>query len=131
MPPNFISINRKWAASLVGLRIEVPNNWWPAFSGQALNAGRIAGVDFNIKTNNNFQLKLDNEPGVYYAMHYDAVVRFADETHRSFSLFCLPSHAIRNPVDSVVEVKTVNDDNDNDNDFVIPPTRKQRTLPKQ
>jgi hypothetical protein len=126
MPHNFIPISRKWAALLVGLCMEVPNYWWPAFSGQALNAGIIAGVDFNIETDNHFQLKLDNEQGVYYAMHYAAIVHFADKMHCSFSSFCLPSHAICNLVDDVVEVETVNDDNDDDNDFVTPPTRNNR-----
>jgi hypothetical protein len=40
--------------------MEVPDNWWPAFSGQALNTGRIAGVDFDIEIENHFQLELDN-----------------------------------------------------------------------
>jgi hypothetical protein len=122
MSCNFIPIHHEWAALLVGLYMEVPNNWWPAFSDQALNAGRIAGVDFNIKTDNRFQFKLDNEQGVYYAMRYVPVVRFADETHHSFSLFCLLSHAICNLVDNDVEVKMVNGDKDNDDDFVTPPT---------
>ncbi len=117
MPRNFFPIDREWAASLVCLRMEVPDNWWPAFSGQALNTGRIAGVDFDIETDNHFQLELDNEQGVYYAMRYDAVVCFADEPHCSFSLFRLPSHAIRDPVDDVVEVETVDDDDDDDDDL--------------
>jgi hypothetical protein len=126
MPHNFFPIDCKWAALLVGLHMEVPNNWWPAFSGQALNTGRISGVDFDIETENHFQLKLDNEQGVDYAMHYDAAVRFVDEMHCSFSLFCLPSHALRNPVDDVVEVKTVDDDDDNDDAIMTPPTHNKR-----
>jgi hypothetical protein len=126
MPCNFFPIDGEWAALLLGLNMEVPVNWWPAFSGQALNTGRIADVDFDIKTENHFQLELDNEQGVYYAMRYDAVVRFADKTHRSFSLIHLSSHAIRNPVDDVVKVEMVDDDDDNDNAFVTPPTRNKR-----
>jgi hypothetical protein len=126
MPRNFFPIDREWVALLVGFCMEVPNNWWPAFSGQAPNTGRIAGVDFDIKTEKHFQLELDNEQGVYYAMHYDAVVCFADKMHHSFSLFLLPSHSICNPVDNVVEVKKVDDDDDDDDDFVTPPTCNKR-----
>jgi hypothetical protein len=131
MPCNFLPINHKRAALLVGLCMEVPNNWWPAFSGQALNTGRIAGVDFDIDTENHFQLKLDNEQGIYYGMRYDAVVHFADKMHRSFSSFRLPSHAIRNTMHNVVEVKMVNDDDDNEDAFVTPPTCNKRRHQKK
>jgi hypothetical protein len=95
MPCNFFPFNCKWAALLVGLRMEVSDNWLPAVSGQALNTGRTAGVDRDIKTKYHFQLELDNEQGIYYAMRYDAVVHFAEEMHCSFSLFCLPFQLLR------------------------------------
>ncbi len=114
----------------MGLCKEVPDKWWPAFSGQAFNTGRIAGVDFDIETDNHFQLELNNEQGVYYAMCYDAVIHFADKLHCSFSLCCLPSHAICDLVDDVVEVETVDDDDDDEDDFVTPPTRNKRPRQK-
>ena len=50
----YIPINCKWAELLVGLCVKVPDNLWPDFAGQALNAGVIAGADFEITTNNYF-----------------------------------------------------------------------------
>ena len=82
------------------------DDWWPGFSGSTLNAGVIARVDLDIDTNNHFQLELDKERGVFYAMRYDAVVRFADETHHSFSSYRLPAHALHNPADDVFVVMT-------------------------
>ena len=127
------AIDREWAASLRGLRMNVPDDWWPGFAGNKLNGGVIARVDFDIATNNHFQLELDNEPGSFYAMRYDAVVRFADETHDSFSSYRLPAHALRDPADDVFVVETVDDDDDDDDDyFKTPPARnKRRRLTKK
>ena len=127
------AIDREWAASLRGLRMKVPDDWWPGFSGRALNAGAIACVDLDINTNNHFQLELDKERGVFYAMRYDAVVRFADETHRYFSSYRLPAHALRDPADDVFVVETVDDDDDDDDESVTPPParNKQRRLAKR
>jgi hypothetical protein len=82
-------INREWAELVRGLRMKVPDDWWPGFSGRALNNGVITCVDFDIDTNNHFQLELDKEHGIFYAMRYDAVVWFAGKMHSSFSSFCL------------------------------------------
>ncbi len=133
MPSESFPIDREWAALLRGLRMKVPDDWWPGFSGRALNAGAIARVDLDIDTNNHFQLELDKEQGVFYAMRYDAVVRFADETHHSFSSYRLPAHALRNPADDVFVVETVNDDNDDDDEYVTPPParNKRRRLAKK
>ena len=73
MPPvcsSYIPINHEWAELLVGLCMKVPDNWWPDIAGQALNAGVIAGIDFEIATINHFQLELDKEQGIYYTMRY-------------------------------------------------------------
>ena len=69
-------------------------------------------------------------------MRYDAVVRYADETHRAFSSFHLPAHAVSDPAQEVViVVETVddddNDDVDDDDYFTTPPPaehNKQRRL---
>jgi hypothetical protein len=133
MPSESIPINPEWAGLLRGLCMKVPDDWWPGFSGRALNAGVIACVDLDIKTNNHSQLKLDKELGVFYAMQYDAVVRFADETHCSFSSYRLPAHALRDPADDVFVVETVNDDDDEDDKYVTPPPahNKRRRLTKK
>ena len=134
-------IDREWAGSLKGLRMNVPDNWWDGFTGHNLNGGVIARVDFGIDGNKYFQLELDGERGAYYPMHYNAVVRYADKTHRAFSSFHLPAHAVSDPAQEVVVVETV-DDNDNDevdddDYFTTPPAaarnkrcrlNKQRTI---
>ena len=113
--------------------MKVPDDWWPGFSGRALNAGAIARVDLDIDTNNHFQLELDKERGVFYAMRYNAVIRFANKTHHSFSLYRLPAHALRDPADDVVVVETVDDDDDGDDEYVTPPPacNKRRRLTKK
>jgi hypothetical protein len=110
--------------------MKVPDIWWLAFSGQTLNLGVIALVDLNINTNNHFKLKLDKEQGVYYAMRYDAVIRFANETHHFFSLFCLSAYALRDPADNVVQVETVDDDKEED-EFTTPPSCNKRRRPNK
>ena len=116
-------IDHEWEELLRGLRMNVPDDWWPGFTGHQLNGGVIAPVDFEIDRNNYFQLEPDKERGAFYAMRYNAVVCFADETHHSFSSFCLPAHALSNPAQEVVVVKTVNNDDNNDDDdkYVTPP----------
>jgi hypothetical protein len=74
-----VPINEEWAASLIGLRMQVPNLWWKGFEGdEILNKGTIVGVDFNAAKLNYFQLELANEKGAYCAMQYDAVHLYAD-----------------------------------------------------
>ena len=124
-------IDRKWAALLRGLHMKVPDDWWPGFSGRALNAGVIARVDLDIDMNNHFQPELDKEQGIFYAMRYDAVIHFADKTHRSFSSYHLPAHALCDPADDVFVVETVNNDDDDD-EYVTPhstPSTQQTTPP--
>ena len=127
------AIDREWAASLRGLRMNVPDDWWPGFTSNNLNGGVIARVDLDIATNNHFQLELDNEPGSFYAMRYDAVVRYADETHRSFSSFRLPAHALSDPANEAVVVEDVDEDDDDEDDFLTPPParNKRRRLQKK
>jgi len=109
--------------------MNVPDDWWPGFTSENLNGGVIARVDLDIATNNHFQLELDNEPGSFYAMRYDAVVLYADETHRSYSSFCLPAHALSDPAGEVVVVEDVDEDDDHDDDFSTPPPSTQQTTP--
>jgi hypothetical protein len=76
-------------------------------------------------------------------MRYDAIVLYADETHRAFSSFRLPAHAVSDPAQEVVVVEetTVDDDYNDDVDdddyddyFTTPPAaarNKRRRLNKQ
>jgi hypothetical protein len=113
--------------------MNVPDDWWPGFTSNNLNGGVMARVDLDIATNNHFQLELDNEPGSFYAMRYDAVVRYADETHRSFSSFRLPAHALSDPANDAVVVEDVDEDDDDGDDFLTPPParNKRRRLQKK
>ena len=134
-------IDCEWAGSLKGLRMNVPDDWWDGFTGHKLNGGVIARVDFGIDGNKYFQLELDGERGAYYPMRYDAVVRYADKTHRAFSSFRLPAHAVSDPAQEVVVVEETVDDNDNDDAddddyFTTPPpaaarNKRQRLNSKQ
>lgn len=101
MPPPVgkgVPIDEEWAASLIGLRMQVPNLWWKGFEGdESLNEGMIIGVDFSAAKLNYFQLELAKEKGAIYAMRYDAVHLYADVEHRDFWKFRLPRDAPSNP----------------------------------
>jgi len=82
-------IDREWASSLKGLRMNVPHDWWDGFTGHKLNGGVIARVDFGIDGNKYFQLELDGERGAYHPMRYDAVMptrRIAPSRHSACPL---------------------------------------------
>jgi hypothetical protein len=54
--------------------MNVPDDWWPGFTGHQLNGGVIARANFEINRNNHSQLELDKECGVFYVMRYDAII---------------------------------------------------------
>ena len=92
MPPTFVQhipIDSEWAEALVGLRLNVPNSWWPG-----LNAFY-------------FEVELDNELGAHYAMLYDSVLLYADEVQPGFSRFRLPVLCPGNPDDEIVRVRVL------------------------
>ena len=95
-PSNTLSVDRDWAASLVGLRMLVESRWWDGYDDGELNPGRIAAVDFNDANGRFFMLEIDSEPGAHYPMRYDAVLHYADETHKReiFHIFVLQSPGI-------------------------------------
>ncbi len=114
MPPPVgkgVPIDEEWAASLIGLRMQVPNLWWKGFEGdESLNEGTIVGVDFSAATLNYFPLELAKEKGAIYAMRYDAVHLYADVEHRDFRKFRLPRDAPSNPA--------------NEDEVIAPPKKK-------
>ena len=89
---------------MVGLRLNIPNRWWPGYDDGGLNRGHIAAIDFNASNTFYFQVELDDEPGAHYAMRYDSVVLYADEEQRGFSRYRLPSHCPGNPDDEIARV---------------------------
>jgi hypothetical protein len=74
-----VPINSEWAETLVGLRLNIPNKWWPGFRNGGLNQGKIATIIFDLLSSYYFQVELDDEPGAHYAMHYDSVLLYADD----------------------------------------------------
>jgi hypothetical protein len=111
--------------------MKVPDDCLPGFASWALNAGLIAGIDFDVDRNNHFQLKLHMEQGIYYAMRYDAVVCYTDEMYCSFSLFCLPAYALHDPSDNAIEVERGDKDGDDDdnNEFIPHPSSSTQQIP--
>ena len=102
VPSQSPSVDREWAASLVGLRMLVESCWWPAYDDSELNPGRIADVNFDDPAGRFFLLELDDEPGAHYPMRYDAVLKYADETHRNFHTFHLPIQLLPDPEDETI-----------------------------
>ena len=88
--PLHVPIDEEWARSLVGLQLQVPSSWWSGCSGNDLNVGKIADVDFTQHGRKYFLLKLDNKQGVFYNMRYNAVFVFADANQCGVLHFCLP-----------------------------------------
>eukprot|EP00956_Cyclotella_meneghiniana_P024576 scaffold49508_cov47-Cyclotella_meneghiniana.AAC.9 len=101
-PSNPPSIDREWAESLVGLRMIVESSWWDGYDDSELNPGVISAIDFSDKAGRFFQLELDDEPGAHYPMRYDAVLKYADETHSNFHSFHLPIGILPDPEDETV-----------------------------
>eukprot|EP00956_Cyclotella_meneghiniana_P007367 scaffold10033_cov103-Cyclotella_meneghiniana.AAC.1 len=101
-PSNPLSIDREWAESLVGLRMIVESSWWDGYDDSELNPGVISAIDFSDKAGRFFQLELDDEPGAYYPMRYDAVLKYSDETHGRHSSYHLPSDILPDPEDETV-----------------------------
>jgi hypothetical protein len=80
-----VPINLEWAETLVGLRLNIPNKWWPGFHNGGLNRGKIAAITLDPLSSYNFQVELDNDPGAHYAMRYDSVLLYADDEQPGFS----------------------------------------------
>jgi hypothetical protein len=96
-----VPINLKWAETLVGLCLNIPNKWWLGFRDGGLNRGKIAAVTLDPSSSYHLQVELDNEPGAHYAMCYDSVLLYADDKQPGFLQFCLPLCCPDNPEDEV------------------------------
>ena len=53
-----VTIDTYWAQSLTGLRIQVPDSWWPGYSDGEINSGEIVALDFAKPHEAYFQLLL-------------------------------------------------------------------------
>ena len=105
---------------LKGLMMRVPDNWWDGCTGSQIYKGRIAAVDFADEVERYFMLELDddNAKGEQYHMRYDDFLNYADEGHRSYSRYYLPSDPPACPTanDESVRVRgnIFRDDSDSD-----------------
>ena len=77
------SIDPEWANSVVGLRVKVPNCWWPGYNGKKLHPGSITAVNMKDKAGRYFMFETDADKGVHYPMRYDAVREYADKRVQS------------------------------------------------
>ena len=94
MPPVLskpVAIDQEWAATLIGLRLKVPERWWAGCTGSKLFHGKIIAIDFSDDAKRYFKFEPDSEKGAHYPIRYDAVLHYADEDHQSYSKFLLPS----------------------------------------
>ena len=68
MPSSVCIIDQKWAESLVGLRMQVPDQWWDGCYGNMLCPGKITLFDSSVEKEDVFSLELEKEPGALYLM---------------------------------------------------------------
>ena len=69
MPPVLskpVAIDPEWAATLIGLRMKVPERWWAGCTGSKLFHGKIIAIDFSDDAVRYFQFELDIEKGAHY-----------------------------------------------------------------
>jgi hypothetical protein len=95
-------INLEWGESLVDIQMVVLVSWWPGYSGINLCLGKI--LKFDPTSNPPFLLKVNNEPGDFYAMQYDAIQAYIQADHVTFLNFRLPDTA---PKESALENRGV------------------------
>jgi hypothetical protein len=94
MAPTKQPIDSKWADSLVGLCMSVPDHWWKEYKSYNLNDGRIVSFDVDSQR---WHLLLDTlEDGDdLYQMSYKAVCEYSNKQSFSFHEFFLPHKPIR------------------------------------
>ena len=56
-----VPMDTYWSQSLTGLRLQVPNSWWPGYNDGELNSGEIVALDFAKPHEAYFQLLLDDD----------------------------------------------------------------------
>ena len=104
--PHPYPIDPEWAASLVGLRLIVPNSWWPDYHDDGLNLGCIVAIDYDAMGTGFFQLQLDGKDYTY-GMNYDSVLLYADSKQPGYAGYRLPDHCPANPDIEMVQVPRI------------------------
>ena len=62
-PHRRVPLDPEWAISLEGLRMSVPDYWWPKYKTSNRNPGTIVGFDPEGEEEKYFLLETDEEPG--------------------------------------------------------------------
>ena len=89
------NVDREWAQSLVGLMLNIPNNWWLGHAGTTIHQGEI--MELVVRSNKPkecvFSIMVEGDVD-RYDMRYDAVVKYADREQSCFSKYKLPKKPI-------------------------------------
>jgi hypothetical protein len=64
----------------------------------------ISHLNFHQQIEPYFQHELDDDKGVYHAMHYNAVLLYKDKSHPTFVHYQLPYSTIANPANDQVQI---------------------------
>ena len=120
------SIDVEWAESSLGLRLCVPDFWWPGHRSRKLNDGKLTSFD---PSTQKWMLVLDSDDDTNCPMACSAVCDHADpdaSTHDDFNLPTEPVHegvqedvAVENRTYNITESdkwKKIDKNNDEDND---------------
>ena len=85
-------IDEEWAESLVGLSMQVPDNWWIGYSGSDLHDGKIVSFDWEEQK---WNLLLDTrDDDDEYLMAYEAVCAYCNTHSSTFKEFQLPDQVV-------------------------------------
>ena len=88
---------------LIGIRLQVPQSWWPGYSGSELYVGAVQELDFSDKWGRYFLFEDDDDVDICYPIQYDAVIHYADEEQRGYARFRLPPNSPANPVNALLQ----------------------------
>jgi hypothetical protein len=87
----------------VGLRLIIPNSWWPAYHNDGLNLGRIAAINLDGPRAYYSQVQLDDNEYLY-RMLYESILLYVDSNQPGFTKFSLPACFPGNPDNKMVQV---------------------------
>jgi hypothetical protein len=97
-PPLYTDIDRVWAATLIGIKMAVPDSWWDGYDTPDINYGRIIAVDFSDPAGRFWKLQLDSDDdNEIYLMRYDALALYADEEDDWYENYHLPIVPLSSP----------------------------------
>jgi hypothetical protein len=120
-PPLYTDIDRVWAATLIGIKMAVPDSWWDGYDTPDINYGRIIAVDFSDPAGRFWKLQLDSDDdNEIYLMRYDALALYADEEDDWYENYHLPIVPLSSPehesviVNRMTALDLTDDDMDTD-----------------